>query len=1011
MDAADSSDDRACDDFEEAWRAGAAPRIEDFLEEESDSSGAGRFRDLLGIELELSDEKSGGRGPADYAARFPGRVNDVAVVFFERERSAGRRPSIEEYVALQPSEAEREPLIRELMRIETGRLRDEYLGRFPGFEATVAEAFRPDGGGRRFRKLREHGRGGLGVVWLGHDEEVDRRVAYKEMRPPHGFDPDAQARFRREIEITARLDHPGVVPVFGIGVDPESGLFYASRFIAGLTLKETIERHRAEFGGRRDGAAVLSLRKLIGVLVDVCQVVDYAHARGVLHRDLKPSNIMVGRYGETLVIDWGLARTADDLPASREASSETAASDPFEERTLSLSPASREAATRIGSAVGTPSFMSPEQAVGGMEQLTPASDVYSLGATLYAILTGVAPFTQRTTEEILAKVSRGEFPRPRSLDPEIDRALEAICLKAMAREPGERYPSAHALAEELERRLADEPVIAYREPITKRSWRFLRRHRTVASTIAGILICCAIGLVWWTLAAREVAEDARVLLAEARQQAMIRRGSARRGDLEQAELGLKSAIASVAAVQGRLERIGPLGRSLRDRAADELAEYEARLRETRLLIDLDEARLAGARIKDGALDLAQEKNGFAAAFRRFGANLGLSDPIFPLDPEARDRFAGLLRSVHDEVREPVAFAVLEWALLEVNASTHAQIMEFARQVLRRDDLRPVLDAIAASEPGALVAWSRRDPAPFDDPSLLRAVGRALILTRNESEAVRFLDAARRAHPDDFWLNFDLAIACLRVRPQRLEESRRYFTAAEALRPQATGVLGNLALIELALGDTDRGKERLAEVALADPALALPHLELGKAALRSLRLRTAEAEFNMARKLDPLPIEALTLLGWTRIPLGKIRQADLAFERAIGIEPWSAPMDTELHVEPGDPPIDAEGRAFIERALASGQRRMIERAKVWAFAGRAAALTADGRAMEGIAWGWRAIEARSDFVPAHAVLGVILVSKGSPAIAVIGIHAAKSALERIRRVLEAGASDFEFKSTE
>jgi serine/threonine protein kinase len=175
-----------------------------------------------------------------------------------------------------------------------------------------------------------------------------------------------------------------------------------------------------------------------------------------LHRDIKPGNVIVGKHGETLVVDWGLAKA-------------TGQSDPGSgERTLMPSSASGSAETLPGSALGTPAYMSPEQAEGNLEALGPRSDVYSLGATLYCLLTGRPPFAG-DAGDVLRAVQQGEFPPPRAIDPSIDRALEAVCLKAMALRPEGRYGSCRVLAEDLERWMADEPVSAWREPLSRRA--------------------------------------------------------------------------------------------------------------------------------------------------------------------------------------------------------------------------------------------------------------------------------------------------------------------------------------------------------------------------------------------------------------------------------------------------------------------------------------------------------------------------------------------------------------
>jgi serine/threonine-protein kinase len=215
------------------------------------------------------------------------------------------------------------------------------------------------------------------------------------------------------------------------------------------------------------GEGAVAFRKLLGRLIDVCNAIEYAHCRGVVHRDIKPANIMLGKFGETLVVDWGLAKLMDGR--------ETAST--VEERPLSPASLAGSMPTMMGSAIGTPHYMSPEQAAGRLDVVGPTSDVYSLGATLYFLLTGVPPFQDQDLGTILRKVERGEFPSPRQANKATPVELEAICLKAMAKVQADRYPSARALADDIEHWLADEPVLAFPESAPRRLARWARRHR------------------------------------------------------------------------------------------------------------------------------------------------------------------------------------------------------------------------------------------------------------------------------------------------------------------------------------------------------------------------------------------------------------------------------------------------------------------------------------------------------------------------------------------------------
>jgi len=343
-------------------------------------------------------------------------------------------------------------------------------------------------GGTRFRILRPHAKGGLGEVFVARDTELNRNVALKEIQDQFADDPRHRARFEFEAEVTGGLEHPGIVPVYGLGHTSDGRPFYAMRFIQGDSLKVAIRRfHEADQPpGRDPGERMLALRGLLGRFLDVCDAVAYAHGRGVLHRDLKPGNIMLGRYGQTLVVDWGLAKAVD---RTEESASESAAEPP-----LRPSSGSHLEPTQAGSALGTPAYMSPEQTAGRLDRLGPRSDVYCLGATLYHLLTGHAPFEAEQVGEVHQKVLAGEIRRPRTLNPRIAPALEAICLKAMALKPEDRYERVEALQADLERWLADEPVSAWREPLRVRARRWMRRHRTAVTAAASILIVTTVGL-------------------------------------------------------------------------------------------------------------------------------------------------------------------------------------------------------------------------------------------------------------------------------------------------------------------------------------------------------------------------------------------------------------------------------------------------------------------------------------------------------------------------------------
>lgn len=342
----------------------------------------------------------------------------------------------------------------------------------------------------RFRLLRTHAEGALGFVSVAHDEKLRRDVAIKEIKPQFADDPVTCGRFMLEAEVTQALDHPGIAPVYDIGHREDGRPFYAMRFVAGQSFKQGIEQFHHVTSPEVSEGQVLErnpansgesshprarrardfysseFRKLLGRLIDVCHTMQFAHRRGVLHCDLKPSNIMLGQHGETVVVDWGLAKIAGR--------DETAQQQQVAERSLPETDCC--STTQAGAIVGTPAYMSPEQAAGNRDNLGPETDVYGLGATLYHLLTGRPPLAKQALPILLVQAQQGRFLPPRQVNRAIPRPLEAICRKAMALRPEDRYHSAEELADELEQWLADEPIQAYDEGQLVKSARWIRHH-------------------------------------------------------------------------------------------------------------------------------------------------------------------------------------------------------------------------------------------------------------------------------------------------------------------------------------------------------------------------------------------------------------------------------------------------------------------------------------------------------------------------------------------------------
>jgi tetratricopeptide (TPR) repeat protein/tRNA A-37 threonylcarbamoyl transferase component Bud32 len=478
--------------FEEAWQQGTTPVLSDYLQGEPGERLA-LLNELIHTDLEYRIKAGMAARVETYLAAYPEldahpllTVQLIAAEYEFRRRAEPDLAAAEFLARFPQYQPELEPLLAgspPFIRSE-GEATAVATHPFVSVGKSTSE-------GLRFRIVRFYAEGALGKVSVAHDAELHREVALKEIQDRFADNADSRNRFLLEAEITGALEHPGIVPVYGLGQHANGRPFYAMRFVRGDSLKDAIERfHRSTLsdkGARRASDRGLEVRQLLGRFIDVCQAIQYAHDRGVLHRDLKPSNIMLGKYGETFVLDWGLAKVfarPGEVAAPREGA----------EPTLQAASAG-SAETVAGTTIGTPQYMSPEQAAGQLAVLGPASDVYSLGATLFTLLTGKTAVVAGDTSAVIERVQKGDFPKPRAVKADVDPALEAICLKAMALQPADRYVSPRALAEDLERWLADEPVGAWPEPWTRRTRRLLGRHRTLVTAAAAALGVAVVGLL------------------------------------------------------------------------------------------------------------------------------------------------------------------------------------------------------------------------------------------------------------------------------------------------------------------------------------------------------------------------------------------------------------------------------------------------------------------------------------------------------------------------------------
>jgi tetratricopeptide (TPR) repeat protein/tRNA A-37 threonylcarbamoyl transferase component Bud32 len=801
-------------------------------------------------------------------------------------------------------------------------------------ESTVDQRPAPGDGSAplRYRVLRPHAKGGLGEVFVAQDQELHRQVALKEIHKEQAHDPHSRARFLLEAEITGRLEHPGIVPVYGLGCYPDGRPFYAMRFVKGDNLKEAIRRfHAADQPGRDPTERSLAFRDLLGRFVDVCQAVAYAHSRGVLHRDLKPGNVMLGKYGETLLVDWGLAK-----PVGRPESAS-----PGDEATLRPSSGSGVAATVAGTALGTPAYMSPEQAAGRLEEVGPASDIYGLGATLYALLTGQAPFPGSDKGEVLRQVQRGDVVPPRQVKPTTPAALEAVCLQAMAQRPEDRYRTALELAADIEHWLADEPVAAYREPLAARAGRWVRRHRPLAAGLAAALAVAVLlggaGLLWLQR------EAARKRLA-------VEAALARVSELQQ-QGHWKEAQAVLDQAADRLGNAGP------EDLAEHIRQAQADLK---LVARLDAIRQQRATIVEGKFGYRTADRDYAKTFAEAG-----------LGQEGDEAEAVAARMRASAIQAALVAALDDWAATTADAKRRAWLLAVARQAdpdpwrdrFRDPDVWRDRTALQRLADGVLKTKGTNGAAL--SPQTLAALG--LALETVNGDPVPLLTAAQARHPGDFWLSFHLGLALAGAK--KPGEAVGYFRAALALRPESTAVQNDLGN---ALQDQGRLDEAIGHYLKAlelDPNYARAHYNLGLALYTKRRLDEAIGHYQKALDLDPNFAGAHINLGLALYTKRRLDEAIGHYQKALDLDPKDAKAHNNL------------GRALkdmgrLDEAIAHFRTALdLDRKDAKAHNNLGTALEAKGRLDQAIRHYLQALEIDPKLAQAHGALGQALLGQG------------------------------------
>ena len=401
------------------------------------------------------------------------KLVDEILLCWEREETAqsGNQKTIEEFCL--GFAGATEPVVSEVKRrISALEFMDHFLsgdetGGENGFESLVGQSINLQ---KTLAIENQVARGGRAVILKAHDRQLNRHVAIKTLLDQDYSTQTARERLTNEAYTIGRLEHPGILPILDAGQLANQVPYYSMPLVDGQSMKDAIDHlHKTPTGddSKRE------LNRLIRLFISICQTVAYAHSREIVHRDIKPGNIMLGIFGEAFLVDWGLCKNVNEPDIKEPNAPKQTEFSAF--------------ATRTGTSLGTPAFMSPEQAAAETEYDQKRSDIFNLGATLYSILTGIAPYDGPSIVDVLTAARERTLQPPRKIDPSIDKALEAICLKAMAREPEQRFATPTELIDDLERWFRDEPVSAKRETYVSHTLRFAR-HNSTSVLVASIAL-------------------------------------------------------------------------------------------------------------------------------------------------------------------------------------------------------------------------------------------------------------------------------------------------------------------------------------------------------------------------------------------------------------------------------------------------------------------------------------------------------------------------------------------
>jgi serine/threonine-protein kinase len=721
----------------------------------------------------------------------------------------------------------------------------------------------------RYEIAGELGRGGMGLVLRVRDPDLDRELAVKLLQPQNQHQEQLERRFLEEARITGRLEHPGIPAVHELGRADDGRPFFAMKLIRGRTLVELLhERPNPSH----------DLPRFLGVFEQLCQTIAYAHAHGVLHRDLKPANVMVGKFGEVQVMDWGLAKIR----------SETESAEPPRPAPGSVFRPSHEGLSQAGTVLGTPGYMAPEQARGEVARLDERADVFGLGAILCEILTGRQPYAPGPEWAMLMAAAEGQVTD--ALD-RLDHcgadaeliALAKECLavevSARPRDGGELAARVTAYRTSVQERLHAaelERAAAQARAIEER-----KRRRLTVALAAIVLTLAALGLVgwrWWEGQQQEARRrretdrtETEAAVAQLLVQAEERQRQARADPTGESPYWTE-ALAAAKQAQGRLER-AEASDEMRARVQALVAELAAQQRDQTLRAELETIRLEEAEMRGQKSDRTLAAAHYAKTFRAYDVDLTQLPPA-----EAAER---LSRSA---LRVELAAALDDWAGISAD---DAALPPRLREIARRADPDPwrtqVRDAVAAKDRKAMEELARSpEAADLPAPSAV-LLARTLDEAEASPEAVRLLSKAQQRYPGDYWINVELGRLHYNSKPPALDSAVRFYSIAAALRSRNAHVHMLLANVLADKGRAAEAEVEYREAIRLKADYAAPHYGLGLHLRRAGKPDEAVREYREALHLNPDLVHAHVALGNVLWQTQKSDAAIASFEEALRLD--------------------------------------------------------------------------------------------------------------------------------